>query len=130
MNNASQKFWLKVREVFNECGLRISKVDEVFYYHQNEEGNLDGMVSSHVDDFILAGTEKFIEEITLKNKEKLEISKLKDNVFHFTGIDVRRERDEIVKWKKNMFTLPRGKSGTDFIKELTRLIYLFAEKTK
>ena len=57
------------------------------------------MVSSHVDDFILAGTEKFMEEITLKIKEKLEISKLKEDMFHFTGIDVRRERDKIVAWK-------------------------------
>ena len=93
LNNAFQKSWLKVREGINECGLRILNGDEVFYYHQNEEGNLDGMVSSHVDDFILAGTEKFIEEITLKNKEKLEISKLKYDVFHFIGIDVSRERE-------------------------------------
>ena len=99
MNNASQKFWLKVREVFNECGLRILKGDEESYYYHNEEDNLYGIVSSHVDDFILAGTEKFMEEITLKIKEKLEISKLKVDMFHFTGIDVRRERDKIVIWK-------------------------------
>ena len=37
---------------------------------------------------------------------------------------------EIITWRKNLFTLPRGKSGTDFIKELTRLLYLFVDKTK
>ena len=79
--------------------MRILKGDKAFYYHHNEEDKFYGMVSSHVDDFILAGTEKFMEEITLKIKEKLEISKLKPNMFHFTGIDVRRERDEIVVWK-------------------------------
>ena len=37
---------------------------------------------------------------------------------------------EIVKWRKNMFLVPRGKSGLDFIKELTRLILLFVDSTK
>ena len=31
LNDASRKFWLKVREVFDECGLRILDGDEVFY---------------------------------------------------------------------------------------------------
>ena len=30
LNNASCKFWLKVREVFNKCKLRILDGDEVF----------------------------------------------------------------------------------------------------
>ena len=37
--------------------------------------------------------------------------------------------DEIIKWKKNLFQLPRGSSAEKFIKELTRLIYLFVNKT-
>ena len=38
--------------------------------------------------------------------------------------------EEIIKWKKNIYMLPRGKAGTDFIKELTRLLYLFIDDTK
>ena len=38
--------------------------------------------------------------------------------------------EEIIKWRKNLFLLPRGKAGTDFIKELTRLLYLFIDNTK
>ena len=33
-------------------------------------------------------------------------------------------------WKKNLFPLPRGKCGTDFIKKLTDLINLFVYKSK
>ena len=36
----------------------------------------------------------------------------------------------IIGWKKNIFRLPRGNCGSDFIKELTRLINLFVNKTK
>ena len=96
LNDAFIKFWLKVREVFNEDSLKILKGDEAFYYWHDAERNLDGMVSSHVDDFILDGTEKNMAEITLKIKEKLEISKLEYDEFRFTGMDVRRECDRIV----------------------------------
>ena len=36
------------------------------------------MISSHVDDFILAGEYEFVEEITEKVKKKLDISKMED----------------------------------------------------
>ena len=37
---------------------------------------------------------------------------------------------EITTWKKNIFLLPRGKAGTEFLKELTRLIDLFVSDSK
>ena len=95
MNDASRKFWLKVREVFDECKLRILDGDEVFYFRHDEKNNLEGMVSSHVDDFILAGTNRFLEEIIKKMAEVLEISKLEDNELRFTGMNVKKEGDVI-----------------------------------
>ncbi len=54
------------------------------------------MVSSHVDSFILAGTYRFFEEITKKIADKLEISKLEDNEFRFTGMDVKKEGEVMI----------------------------------
>ena len=88
--------WLKAREVFDQCGLRILDGDEAFYFRRDKNGNLDGIVSSHVDDFILAGSDRFLEEITRKIAEKLEISKLEDNEFRFTEMDVKKDGDVIV----------------------------------
>ena len=96
LNGASRKFWLKVRDVFDECKLRILDGDEAFYFRHDEKGNLEGMVSSHVDDFILAGTDKYSEVITRKIEEKLDISNLEDNEFRFTGMDVKKDGDVIV----------------------------------
>jgi hypothetical protein len=36
---------------------------------------------------------------------------------------------EILTWNKNLFLLPRGKAGKDFIVELTRLINMFVNKS-
>ena len=44
--------------------------------------------------------------------------------------EIKAAYNEIVNWRKNLFLLPRGKAATDFIKELTRLMNQFANKTK
>ena len=37
---------------------------------------------------------------------------------------------EIITWRKNLFNLPRGKVGNDFITELARLINLFSSESR
>ena len=44
--------------------------------------------------------------------------------------EIQAAYKEICSWQKNFFLLPRGKAATDFIKELTRLLNLFVNKTK
>ena len=62
LNDASRQFSLKVKEVF--CELNISRIqgDEAFYY-RNIDGNFQGAVLTHVDDFKLTGTTDFVDEI-------------------------------------------------------------------
>ena len=55
-----------MREVFDECKLRILDGYEAFYFRHDEKGNIEGMVSINVDYFNLAGTDRFLEEITKK----------------------------------------------------------------
>ena len=96
LNDASRKFWLKMKEVLTENKMKVLEGDEAFFYRHDEKGDLEGMLSSHVDDLILAGTENFLDEITEKIASKLEISKLADNEFRFTGMDIKKEGDVIV----------------------------------
>ena len=50
LDDASRKFWLKVKETLVSLGLKIMPGDEAFYY-LHEEGKLQGAVLTHVDDF-------------------------------------------------------------------------------
>ena len=81
--------------MFEETGMKRLPGDEAFYYCHDDKGVLEGMISSHVDDFILAGKDEFINEITEKVKKKLDISKMEDGDFRFTGIDVKKVGDKI-----------------------------------
>ena len=95
-NEASRKFWLKIKEVFSESQKERLKGDEAYYYPHDKDGNLEGIISCHVDDFILAGRSEFMKEITDKIKEKFDNHKLEDDLFRFTSIDVKKEGDKIL----------------------------------
>ena len=86
LNDASRKFWLRVKNIFKEMGLRKLSGDEAVYYKLDEEGNLEGMVSTHVDDFDLAGRKKFVEMVTEEISRILDVSTVECDCFRFTGI--------------------------------------------
>ena len=56
---------------------------------------MEGMISHHVDDFMLAGIGEFVTNITEKVTSKLDILKIKDGVFRFTGIDIKKDKEKI-----------------------------------
>ena len=68
--------------------------DEAFYYlHRN--GELIGTVITHVDDFTLAGTEAFVNEVIETVSQQLTVSKIERDNFLYTGIDVKTLDDGI-----------------------------------
>ena len=69
--------------------------DEAVYYKKDENGKLEGMVSTCVDDFDLAGTKCFIERVTKKVSANLDVSKVEDDRFRYTGIDIKKVKNGI-----------------------------------
>ena len=63
LDDTSRKFWLCVKEVFL-CELGLQKIhgDKALYY-SNVEGNLQGVILTHVDDFYIAGTPDFVKGV-------------------------------------------------------------------
>ena len=69
-------------------GLKVIKGDETFYYLHRDR-DLIGTVITHVDDFTLAGTEAFINEVLETVSRELTVSKIERDNFRYTGIDVK-----------------------------------------
>merc|ERR1712030_168749 len=90
LNDASRKFWLKVKQVFKNFGLKKLDGDEAMYYKHDKYGDLMGLLSTHVDDFSLAGTAEFLDTVTEEVKMTLDVSKVEDGRFRFTGIDIEQ----------------------------------------
>ena len=83
LNDASRKFWLRVKELFGEIGLQSLEGDEAVYYKKDKNRDLEGMVSTCVDDFDLAGKQSFVERVTKKVSAYLDMSKVEDIRFRY-----------------------------------------------
>merc|ERR1712243_286491 len=95
LDDASRKFWLTVRDVFlNKLNLKTVEGDEAFYY-RNLDGDFHGAVLTHVDDFEVTGTNDFGKEIISVVEKELTISKVEEDKFRYTGLDVKIVNDGI-----------------------------------
>ena len=81
--------------MFERIGLKKLEGDEAMYYKINKDGNLESLVSTHIDDFNLAGSEKFLLSVTEEIRKVLDISKIEDSAFRFTGIDIKKFENHI-----------------------------------
>ena len=95
LDDASRKFYLKVKETLTEMGLKKLPGDEAFYY-KKEKGRLRGAVLSHVDDLSLAGDEDFVDRIVKGISEMFTVSKVETNSFRFTGLDIEAKEGKVM----------------------------------
>ena len=56
LDDASLQFYLKCKDIFLNLGLTQSRMDPAFFYRLDEEGQLDGALETHVDDFLNGGS--------------------------------------------------------------------------
>ena len=78
----------------NKLHRKTIEGDEVFYY-RNVDGDIHGVVITHVDDFELTGTNDFVEEILEVVRKELTISKVEEDNFRYTGLNVNVISDSI-----------------------------------
>ena len=63
LNDAPRAWYERVRGEFLNLGGKVSLFDEAMFLWHNEECNIVGIIVTHVDDFIYAGTEEWKKEV-------------------------------------------------------------------
>ena len=109
LSDASRVWYLRVVEELSNLGATISKYDRSLFTWKNNN-SLHGMLVVHVDDFLWCGSQEFYNEVILKLKSIFKISKEKDGIFKYIGIELVQKCDSIVLGQK---------SYTESIKEIT-----------
>ena len=74
---------------FSEIGLKRLEGNKAICYMYDESVNLEGIVSTHVNNFDLARHESFVAMVMEKVSAALDVSKVEDKEFVFTGIDIK-----------------------------------------
>ena len=88
LSDASLGWYKRVCEVMKETGARKSMVDPAVFYWVSTTGEVIGILASHVDDFIWAGTETFQQDIIPKIRAAFLIGKEGTNSFSYVGINI------------------------------------------
>ena len=102
LNDASRYWFMRVREELYKVGCKSSKADPtVFYFHCP---SLEGLMVSHVDDFIWAGTTKFKSHVIKMIKATFSISAESSSAFRYLGIDLYQDEKGIYA-TQNKFTM-------------------------
>ena len=101
LNDASRTWYLTVKEALLELGATVSKHDQaIFTYYDN--GQLQGIVSTHVDDFCWGGTKFFESRVIDQIRNKFAVKCEERHNFRYLGIDLLQDAEE-VKLRQDVF---------------------------
>ena len=89
LNDASRFWYLRVREELSKAGCKCSKADPSVYYYF--PSNLEGVLISHVDDFVWSGTERFRMSVIERIKTIFKISEENTEAFKYVGIEIYQD---------------------------------------
>jgi hypothetical protein len=95
--DASLYWYNRVRQVMQECGAKVSSVDPAVFYWLDEDGNLRGVLASHVDDFIWAGSVEFEKSVIPAIRDIFLVGREESRIFSYVGMKVVADiEDEIL----------------------------------
>ncbi|GAB1607207.1 hypothetical protein Ahia01_001004000 [Argonauta hians] len=93
LSDASRIWYLKVKEVLESLGMKMSIYDEALFYFK-VRGKLCGLIAIHVDDFLHVGNCEF-EIVINKIKQQFEISHEHDQFLNYLGLEITQTSDDI-----------------------------------
>ena len=95
LNDAARKFYDSVVMELKNLGCLQSMGDPALFYYK-KDGNLCGILVSHIDDFLHAGNNTFEEDIMQKLRCRFVAGKLMEKDFSYVGFQVKQTDDGVI----------------------------------
>ena len=95
LNDAARQFYYSVAETLIESGCNQSTLDPSLFYSKDGHDELQGILVSHIDDFLHAGTEKFGVNIIDRLKRRFQAGKVAEEKFHYVGFHMHQTKEGI-----------------------------------
>ena len=92
--DASRKWFLAVQEKLQAMGMKSLSGDDCFFYLIKNE-KLVGICLIHVDDFLIAGDKKFLDDTEDALKERFTFGRIEAGKFKFTGLNIKESLEGI-----------------------------------
>ena len=121
LTDASRTWYLSVKAFLNNIGVYECRFDPCIFRCYDAKGNLCGILCTHVDDFLFAGTSGFINNVIEPLKRKFSIRTEAAGAFEYLGLRVVQNDDfsitvdqiEYVESMEEIFIDPSRKSAKD-----------------
>ena len=95
LKDASRGWVLEVRDFLLQCQCVQSDMDKAVYYYFDKQGNLLGLIITHIDDFLFCGTPQFHEQVIQKVIDRYVIGAQEDTMMTFTGWQLKQSKEGI-----------------------------------
>ena len=95
LNDAARQFYQSVVDCLKNVGCKQSQLDPALFY-MIDNGELIGIVASHVDDFLHSGTQVFEEKVMSKLRKRFVAGKIEENIFRYVGFDIIQDKRGII----------------------------------
>jgi ribonuclease HI len=90
LNDASRQFFLSVCEEMVRLGCTQCTLEPSLFYKVSSDGKIVGILVSHVDDFLHAGTSQFEREVLVPLRKRFQTSKVVDTDFPYLGLQIEQ----------------------------------------
>lgn len=95
LNDAARKFFDSVASELYAAGCVQSQLDpSLYFYHENSA--VHGVIVSHIDDFLYAGTDTFYSKVIRRLCKRFLAGKLEEGCFQYVGYQIRQTERGII----------------------------------
>ena len=95
LNDAARQFYLSVNQALRNQDCIQSELDPSLFYYKNQNGMLDGILVSHIDDFLHGGSLEFDNHVMDSLRENFLAGKLEQKNFTYVGLEIDQDRTGI-----------------------------------
>ena len=89
-------FWYKrVCQVMSDTGANVSLVEPAVFYWVDSDGQIQGILACHVDDFIWGGTQHFKNTVIPQIRKAFLVGREEEDTFSYVGIEIKQIHGEI-----------------------------------
>ena len=96
LGDASRQFYLSVREEMQNLGCMQCTVEPSLFYKLSGNGELEGILVSHIDDFLHAGTDLFRELVMKPLRTRFVAGRVEEGNFSYVGFKITQNDQGIV----------------------------------
>ena len=95
LNDAARQFYDSVRAELLRLGCKTSQLDPSLFFYQNDSGILQGVIVSHIDDFLHAGSQIFYDNIMDPLCQRFKVGSHHSESFKYVGYQINQQSNGV-----------------------------------